>query len=129
MSNPVIRGIQVNTDIMGNPGVTFRVLLEPFPAIVAAEIIFLVLIFAHKLCIVFINDGKADRIGCHNRFSPLYYAPLPAKSMSDLPGDMLSALPLALLIGIIAKDHHLHSFFHCSLLLQIISRLTFGKSE
>jgi hypothetical protein len=68
-SNPVTWGIQVDTDLMGNPGVTFRVLLELFPAIVTAEIVFLVLVFARILCTVFINDGQTDWIGCHSRFS------------------------------------------------------------
>ncbi len=54
---------------MGYPGVTFRVLLELFLAIVTTEIIFLVLVFTCILSIVFINDGQADRIGCHFKFS------------------------------------------------------------
>lgn len=79
-------GIQVYTDIMGYPGVTFRVLLELFLAVVATEIIFLVPVFTCILRIVFINDSQADRIGCHCEILRVYHAPLPAKSMSDLKG-------------------------------------------
>jgi hypothetical protein len=69
---------------MGYPGVTFRVHLELFLAIVATEIISLVLVFTCILRIVFINDGQADGIGCHFEILRVYHSSPPPKSMSDL---------------------------------------------
>jgi hypothetical protein len=57
---------EVHTDIVGNPRVPLRVLIELFFAPVAAEMEFLVLMGAGEFRIVFINDCQTDGIGCHN---------------------------------------------------------------
>jgi hypothetical protein len=56
---------QVDADVIGDPAVPLRVLIELFLAPVAAEVIFLIFIGTGELCIFFIEDHQADWIGWH----------------------------------------------------------------
>jgi hypothetical protein len=61
--------LQIDRDVVGDPGITLRVLIELFLAPVAAEIIFLVLVDTGELCIVLVDDHQTYGIGCHQGFS------------------------------------------------------------
>jgi len=66
MSHPLLLRLpQINRNIDGETGVSFRVLLKLFPAPVTAEIVLFISVRAGEPGFIFIDGHQTNGVSCH----------------------------------------------------------------